>query len=44
MREAVDGAPTSNVILNSAATQADTALEKYGIAPTLTLRLGFDLI
>jgi len=41
---AVNGAPTNNAILNSAATQADTALEKYGIAPTLTLRLGFDLI
>ena len=41
---AVNGAPTNNVILNSAATQADTALEKYGVVPTLTLRLGFDLI
>jgi len=41
---AVDGAPTNNAILNSAATQADAALEKYGIAPTLTLRLGVDLI
>lgn len=41
---AVDGAPTNQPILNSAATQADTALEKYGIVPTLTLRLGFDLI
>lgn len=41
---AVDGAPTNSVILNSAATQADAALEKYGVAPTLTLRLGFDLI
>jgi len=41
---AVDGAPTNNAILRSAATQADTALEKYGIVPTLTLRLGFDLI
>jgi hypothetical protein len=41
---AVDGAPTNNAILNSAASQADAALEKYGIVPTLTLRLGFDLI
>jgi hypothetical protein len=41
---AVDGAPTNEAILNSAATQADAALEKYGIVPTLTLRLGFDLI
>jgi hypothetical protein len=41
---AVDGAPTNQAILSSAATQADTALEKYGIVPTLTLRLGFDLI
>jgi hypothetical protein len=41
---AVDGAPTNNVILDAAASQADTALEKYGTVPTLTLRLGFDLI
>ena len=41
---AVNGAPTNNAILNSAASEADTALEKYGIVPTLTLRLGFDLI
>jgi hypothetical protein len=41
---AVNGAPTSNAILNAAASQADAALEKYGIVPTLTLRLGFDLI
>ena len=41
---AVNGAPTNDAILNSAATQADTALEKYGVVPTLTLRLGFDLI
>jgi hypothetical protein len=41
---AVDGAPTNNEVLNTAATQTDTALEKYGVAPTLTLRLGFDLI
>ena len=41
---AVGGAPTNNLILNRAATQADSALEKYGIVPTLTLRLGFDLI
>jgi hypothetical protein len=41
---AVNGAPTNSAILNGAATQADSALEKYGIVPTLTLRLGFDLI
>jgi hypothetical protein len=41
---AVDGAPTNNEILDTAAKQTDTALEKYGVAPTLTLRLGFDLI
>ncbi len=41
---AVDGAPTNSAILTSAASQADTALQRYGIVPTLTLRLGFDLI
>jgi hypothetical protein len=41
---AVNGAPTNSAILNTAATEADSALEKYGIVPTLTLRLGFDLI
>lgn len=41
---AVGGAPTNSAILNSAASQADSALEKYGFVPTLTLRLGFDLI
>jgi hypothetical protein len=40
---AVDGAP-GNSLLNDAAAQADSALESYGIVPTLTLRLGFDLI
>jgi hypothetical protein len=39
----VDGAPSSK-LLDEAATQADTALESYGIVPTLTLRLGFDFI
>lgn len=39
----VNGAPSSP-LLGTAATQADTALEKYGFMPTLTLRLGFDLI
>lgn len=39
----VNGAPTSP-LLGTVATQADTALEKYGFMPTLTLRLGFDLI
>jgi hypothetical protein len=41
---AVNGAPTNSAILNRAATEADNALEKYGIVPTLTLRLGFDFI
>jgi hypothetical protein len=43
---AVNGAPTptNGAILNAAATEADSALERYGIVPTLTLRLGFDLI
>ncbi|HEY6077282.1 MAG TPA: hypothetical protein VIW29_00670 [Polyangiaceae bacterium] len=41
---AVDGAPSSSTILRDAASQADRALEKYGILPTLTLRLGFDLL
>jgi len=41
---AVNGAPTNSAILNTAASEADSALEKYGIVPTLTLRLGFDLI
>ena len=39
----VDGAP-NNKLLNDAATQADDALESYGIVPTLTLRVGFDFI
>ncbi len=39
----VNGAPSSP-LLGTASTQADTALEKYGYMPTLTLRLGFDLI
>jgi hypothetical protein len=41
---AVGGAPTNSAVLKSAASQADTALQKYGFAPTLTLRLGFDMI
>jgi hypothetical protein len=41
---AVDGAPTNSVVLREAATETDAALEKYGIVPTLTLRIGFDLI
>jgi len=41
--ESVDGAPSSEA-LDDAATQADDALETYGIVPTLTLRLGVDLI
>jgi hypothetical protein len=39
----VEGAPSSN-LLDRVATQADAALETYGVVPTLTLRLGFDLI
>ena len=39
----VDGAPGSGV-LRDVETQADSALESYGIVPTLTLRAGFDLI
>jgi len=39
----VDGAPDSP-LLNSTATQTDSALERYGVVPTLTLRLGFDMI
>lgn len=42
--KAVDGAPSNNAILNAAATQADSALQKYGYVPTLSLRLGFDMI
>jgi hypothetical protein len=38
------GAPTDDAILERAATQADAALEKYGVVPTLSLRLGVDLI
>jgi hypothetical protein len=41
---AVNGAPTNDAILNRATNEADKALEKYGVVPTLTLRLGFDLI
>lgn len=41
--KSIDGAPSSGA-LDDAATQADAALESYGIVPTLTLRAGFDLI
>lgn len=41
---AVDGAPTNSSVLREAASETDAALEKYGVVPTLTLRLGFDLI
>jgi len=41
---AVNGAPTNNAILRGAASQTDAALEKYGVLPTLTLRIGFDVI
>jgi hypothetical protein len=39
----VQGAPNSK-LLGDAARQGDSALESYGIVPTLTLRLGFDFI
>jgi hypothetical protein len=39
----LNGAPSSS-LLGRAASQADSALESYGVVPTLTLRLGFDLI
>jgi hypothetical protein len=41
---AVDGAKANSLVLGSAASEADAALKKHGIVPTLTLRLGFDLI
>jgi hypothetical protein len=40
---AVDGAPTIPV-LGTAAQQTDAALKSYGYVPTLTLRLGFDVL
>jgi hypothetical protein len=40
---AVNGAPPV-AVLASAAQQTDTALKTYGYVPTLTLRLGFDLL
>jgi hypothetical protein len=40
---AVDGAPSSPV-LGIAAQQTDAALKSYGYVPTLTLRLGFDVL
>jgi hypothetical protein len=39
----VEGAPDSPA-LDESASEADSALESYGIVPTLTLRLGVDLI
>jgi len=39
----VDGAPSSS-LLGDVATETDSGLETYGIVPTLTLRVGFDLI
>jgi hypothetical protein len=41
---AVDGARSDRRLLGAIATDTDAALEKYGVIPTLTLRLGFDLI
>jgi hypothetical protein len=40
---AVDGARESP-LLDDAASDVDAALKKYGIVPTLSLRIGFDLI
>jgi len=40
---AVNGAPTSPA-LGTAAQQTDSALKSYGYVPTLTLRLGFDVL
>jgi len=40
---AVDGGAASPA-LDEAAGAADQLLEKYGVLPTLTLRLGLDLI
>jgi hypothetical protein len=40
---AVNGAPTG-AVLASAAQQTDAALKTYGYVPTLTLRLGFDVL
>jgi hypothetical protein len=39
----VNGAPTSPV-LDQVAASGDAALESYGFIPTVTLRLGFDLL
>lgn len=39
----VDGAPGS-AALGEVAARGDKALESYGFVPTLTLRLGFDLL
>jgi len=41
---AIGGAPTDSAALDIAGAEADIALQKYGFTPTLTLRLGFDLI
>ena len=41
---AVDGAPSDAAIAAEASRRVDRAFERYGVVPTLTLRLGFDLI
>lgn len=41
---AVDGAPSDAEVAAEASRRVDRAFETYGIVPTLTLRLGFDLI
>jgi hypothetical protein len=41
---AVDGAPTDADIAAEASRRVDRAFETYGTVPTLTLRIGFDLI
>jgi hypothetical protein len=39
----VNGAPTSPA-LSEVSARADSALESYGFLPTVTLRVGFDLL
>jgi hypothetical protein len=41
---ALDGARSDGRLLSRIEADTDAALERYGIMPTLTLRLGFDLI
>ncbi len=41
---ALEGARSNRRVLEGIARDTDSALETYGLMPTLTLRLGFDLI